>query len=403
MRRRARAIVALVAMPGAGACADRAPPRAVTVVDSAGITIVTNLPGAMEAAASWSLSPEPAFEAGGDAAGALTLFGVRDVLPLDGGGIAVANASPPHVLVLDASGKPTATLGRGGEGPGEFSSIGSVLALPGDSLLVWDPERQRMSVFGPGGRFARDVDLRDVAASSMRGRTRVLPAEGGTFVLFTVANIGPGKGVYRLEADAHLVGPSGENLGTLGPFPGDEMFSNDLGLGMVAFGAHTCAAAAAEGLAVGTADDTEIRFYALAGRLERIVRWPDVDRRVTPEMVSEWTEAMLSMVPEAARAQSRDMIERIPRAERVPPYADIIAADSGRIWVGEHPGELAVRGFARPPERRWLVFDAGGALEATVRTPEGFQPYAVRDARVYGVFRDEMDVESVRAYEVLRR
>jgi len=399
---RARVLLPLIAWAGLSACTDRDLPRAVTFADSSGVTIVTNLPSAMEASVSWSLSTEPAVEVGTDAGGDLTLFGVRDVVPLDDGGVAVANGSPPRVLLIDEDGTLLATLGREGEGPGEFSSIGSVLVLPGDSVVVWDPERQRISVFTTDGVYVRGASLRDLAAPSVEGRTRLLSTAGGTFVLFTVANIGPGKGVYRLEADAHLVGPAGEDLGRLGPFPGDEMFSNDLGLGMVAFGAHTCAATTPDHLVVGTADAPEIRLYAFSGELERIVRWPDTDRSVTPEMVAAWTDAMLSFVPEAAQAESRKMIERIPRAERVPPYADILIADSGRIWAGEHPGELAVRGFSRPPERRWLVFDAGGALVATVRTPEGFQAYAVRGAKVFGVFRDELEVESVRAYEIVR-
>jgi hypothetical protein len=397
-----RALLPLIAGVVWSACADGGIPSAVTYADSAGVTIVTNLPGALEASVPWSLSAQPVVAIGAGPGGDVTLFGVRDVVPLDGGRIAVANGSPPHVLVIDEDGTLLATLGREGEGPGEFSGIGSVLVLPGDSVVVWDPEQQRMSVFTMAGAYARGASLRDLAAPSVQGWTRLLPTAGGRFVLFTVANIGAGQGTYRLEADALLLGPAGESLGRLGPFPGDEMFSNDLGLGMVAFGAHTCAATTQDRLVVGTADAAEVRLYALSGDLERIVRWPDADRSVTPEMVAEWTEAMLSVVPEAARAESRRMIERIPRAERVPPYSDILIADSGRIWAGEHPGELAVRGFSRSPERRWLVFDAGGLLVATLHTPEGFRPYAVRGGRVFGVFRDELDVESVRAYEIVR-
>jgi hypothetical protein len=50
--------------------------------------------------------------------------------------------------------------------------------------------------------------------------------------------------------------------------------------------------------------------------------------------------------------------------------------------------------------RRWLVFDGDGILAAGVDTREGFEPHAVREDRVWGVFKDELDVESVRAYEV---
>lgn len=39
---------------------------------------------------------------------------------------------------------------------------------------------------------------------------------------------------------------------------------------------------------------------------------------------------------------------------------------------------------------------------AKLETPEGFQPYAVRDGRVWGVFRDELEVESVRAHGIVK-
>jgi hypothetical protein len=54
----------------------------------------------------------------------------------------------------------------------------------------------------------------------------------------------------------------------------------------------------------------------------------------------------------------------------------------------------------RVPERRWLVFDGEGVLVAMVDTPDGFQPHAVVADRVWGVFRDSLDVDTVRAYSL---
>jgi hypothetical protein len=38
-----------------------------------------------------------------------------------------------------------------------------------------------------------------------------------------------------------------------------------------------------------------------------------------------------------------------------------------------------------------------------VPTPEGFQPHAVREGVLWGVFQDELDIESVRAYALVKR
>ena len=86
-----------------------------------------------------------------------------------------------------------------------------------------------------------------------------------------------------------------------------------------------------------------------------------------------------------------------------------MGADTGEIWVGAYAGEFGIMAqflvgeVPRMPARRWLVFGADGALVAKLNTPEGFQPNAVHAGRVWGVFRDELYVESVRAYEVVKR
>jgi hypothetical protein len=65
-------------------------------------------------------------------------------------------------------------------------------------------------------------------------------------------------------------------------------------------------------------------------------------------------------------------------------------------------GPEALRPRRAIPGRRWLVFGPDGALTAHVSTPEGFEPYAVREGRMWGVYTDEVDVESIRAYRLKR-
>jgi hypothetical protein len=48
------------------------------------------------------------------------------------------------------------------------------------------------------------------------------------------------------------------------------------------------------------------------------------------------------------------------------------------------------------------VFDSAGVLTATLRTPAGFSPTAIRDSRIWGVFTDTLDIEAVRAYRIVR-
>jgi len=395
------------------------------VVDSAGVQVVTNPPGRIEAVEDWSLSSEPIVEIGGGANPVTPLYQVTAVHPLPDGSVVVGTDSPPRALVLRADGTIQSSLGREGEGPGEFSSVGSVVSLGDDSLAVWDPNRRRMSVFTIGGEYAREVDLGDVApqspeaAGSTRvpaGFTHLLPLPSGSLVVFVVAVWGPDNvesGVQRLAMVSHRIDAGGNRLAEYGPFVGMELHASPAaGLAPFPFGTETFGAVSGDALVVGTAETPELRFYAPDGALERIVRWEDRDRTLAGNALlldfDTWVDAQLARRGPRDEAVLREILEAIPEPERFPAYSGIISDQlSGETWVGEYPGQLGMMGLTpevRPmPSRQWLAFEADGTLIATVQVPPGFDPRALLEGRVWGVFRDELGVESVRAYEIVRR
>jgi hypothetical protein len=120
-----------------------------------------------------------------------------------------------------------------------------------------------------------------------------------------------------------------------------------------------------------------------------------------------WLDAQLGQRDPGEQALLREVLDGIPQPQLHPVYDAIIAEDSGSIWVGEYAGQLGLMGLSpevrRVPARRWLVFGSDGILAATVGTPEGFVGHAVREGRVWGVFRDELGVESVRGYRIAKR
>ncbi len=406
-------VITIVVMAG---CREESQ-RAVTVADSAGVEIITNPPVSIESAETWSLSAEPVVEIGAGTNPEVPLFRVTDVLPLESGRVAVGTDAPPRVVIFEPDGAVAATLGREGEGPGEFFSVGSVVFLPGDSLAVWDPDRRRVSVFTVDGRFARELNLRDIAPMSARGApddrttsgfTHLMASASGWLILFGegVLSSGPEPAVVRPELPAYRLSRDGEVLARFGPFPGMTTFvGGPPGALPLPLGARTHAATWDNNLVVGTAESTEFRVFAPTGALTRIVRWPERDRAVDGPFLSRWLEMV------DARPEMRGLVEAVPRAERFPAYEGLVATGGGEILVGAYPGPLGIwplrradhgpevlRPQIRIPARSWLVFDSAGAITATVRTPEGFEPYAVREGLVWGVYTDEVDVESVRAY-----
>lgn len=83
-------------------------------------------------------------------------FGRIMSLAIDSRGrLVVADDLSHDLKVFELSGEFVATIGRSGEGPGEFYSPWQVQVGPGDSLYVWDPGHAAISVFGPDYEFSR--------------------------------------------------------------------------------------------------------------------------------------------------------------------------------------------------------------------------------------------------------
>ncbi len=97
------------------------------------------------------------------------------------GRVFIADALTPAVLVLSAEGELVGSVGRSGKGPGEFESVTRVQILPGDSLLAFDRELHRVTVFSPDLDFAYTAPIalgtdafRPVDAERLRASDRML-------------------------------------------------------------------------------------------------------------------------------------------------------------------------------------------------------------------------------------
>ena len=69
-----------------------------------------------------------------------------------------------RIFVLSRGGTLMNTLGRRGDGPGEFRRIQGVRFLPPDTLLVWDGNTRRLSWLGLDGRLLSSVTVTPPAA-----------------------------------------------------------------------------------------------------------------------------------------------------------------------------------------------------------------------------------------------
>ena len=177
---RAGAAALVLAAVTLSACAGSSGPAATTVTDSAGVQVVTNQPGSIEAAQTWRLAAQPVVEIGAGASPDAPLYRVAAVVPLPGGRVAIGTQTPPQVLVFASDGTLAATLGRQGDGPGEFHGVASVVPIGADSLAVWDDRRRRMSVFTMDGSL---IWVMHLIKTRMPSELQVLHMFLATFLL----------------------------------------------------------------------------------------------------------------------------------------------------------------------------------------------------------------------------
>lgn len=108
-----------------------------------------------------------------------------------------------QILWFDKDGGYTRSLGRRGEGPGEFGSDLRVMVGAGDSIYVLDDEQARLSVLTPSGEFVRSF----VMPAQYRAVVR-LP-DGG--FLFHRRPEGPTTPIFvRVDADGRMEGTFGQ-------------------------------------------------------------------------------------------------------------------------------------------------------------------------------------------------
>lgn len=372
------------------------------VRDSAGVTIVEHPAGAVGEAPRWTAAPEPALEIGSlDGGGPRQLAEVTDAVLLSDGSVVVGHHQPPELRYFSAEGEHVWTVGGEGEGPGEFRHVSTLLRLPGDTLLVQDGRLDRLSLFGPEGRFLESFRLGGGRPGDLVGRFG-----DGTLVTRASAaytRAGPPEEGTR-TADVPLVahGPQGAPRDTLVRLPGPTWRVASMGGGgwyvlPVPFTPWPGQAVGPEVLYTGFADAWEIRRRSPGGEVRGIVR---LDRERLPVTAAARDSALRTWFERMGEGRARERLEPILREMELPdrrPAFDAMELDAdGRLWVREGGGPTGTVG------RRWIVFGGDGRVRAVATLPAGLEVHDLDGDRVVGTWTDELDVPYVGVHEIRR-
>lgn len=337
--------------------------------------------------------------------------GVSSIAVDDARNVYVLDGQAQEVLQYDELGSYVRTVARRGEGPGELALAYQLAVLPDGRLVVADANNQRVHLFGPGAGDRDEWPLRDshpygshLLWTDTAGRTWILhlamPATGWDAML---------KGVVIVR------GPDGAHLDTLpgpaGDFDPPELTASSRPRGPtgtsgfrtepVPFSpAAVWAGHPHGGIVKGISSDYRIDLD-LGDRVLRI------ERAFDP-----------IPVPPAERDHYRDSITDLmrymdpdwewngpPIPETKPVFRRLHSGKDGRIWVELSP---ELRSAADPSlgERiRFDVFEPDGTYLGAVNAPAEFRasinPVFDGD-HVWAVTRDELDVQRVVRYRIVR-
>jgi hypothetical protein len=394
-----------------GACGGEESRWAGAIKDSAGVTIIANpAEGIWTEAERWTVEEDlriGAVEA--DPEYQFGEIGIGGITTDSRGRIFVLDAQAQHIKVFSPEGEYQQTIGGRGGGPGELQNAWYVLMGPSDTLVVPDERAQRVNLYSPDGsnagsfRMPREEGLRWTFRASSSGvvaeQIRPYPWVGDPGQ--TPMDVIVVRATDGTVTDTLMEFPSGRTLSLGDPPAGRRLYYTepawDLTDDMQ--------------LLFGVNDEYRISLYSQAGQLQRTItkqheRWPVSDRDI--EVIRDYFEARWIRAGVPAEAYPR-LHSRWHYGEFFPAFHTLVSGPAGTIWA-QHalpPSEMSetevfsLNFHEEWASRDWDVFDSDGRFLGVVTLPRLFTPKLFRGDKIYGIWRDELEVQYVVRLRIL--
>jgi hypothetical protein len=378
-----------------------------TMSDSAGVVIVQN-----PAAAEWTLVEQPTIAEEldiGEVDGAPEYqFGMVAAIDVaEDGRIFVLDQQAAHVRMFDAQGTYLGTVGKPGSGPGELSEASVALLVgAGDTVYVADMMQQRIVRFAPDGTEAGSVPV--PMSEGIPVAWAVSPQH--SFVTQVRPMAMPGMASADSAAAARnrdwilARNTRGEVVDTLLDVESGATFRfSSEGMSMRLFESEPLWTLLSDGrVAHGRNDSYRIEILRDDRTVERIISKPFERAPVTESDRNAFLALLRESMQEQVPPQIIDQfLAQVKFADHYPAFARMLGGPDNTLWV-QHVrtardaevigGTFDAQDVGAP---QWDVYDAEGRLLGVLEMPPRFQPMRVIGSHIYGVQRDDLDVQHV--------
>lgn len=346
-----------------------------------------------------------------DGADEYTFGRITDVAVAADGRIYVLDGQALNVRIFAPDGAHLRTFGRSGGGPGELKQPGGMVFLADGRLLVRDPGNTRMNIYSadgealttwpiPGGFFTSAPVFTDRAG---RVYSDVIVERDSVTRQFKV-------GLMRMDAEGTVLDtirrPYADYQAPTVSAQRVSAQGSSMSMSNVPFWPQAVSTLNREGEFVGGISDRYAvdtwRADGTVLRLARDVAPAAVDPAEAQTAVERTTRSMRNL--DAAWKWNAPE----PPATK-PFFREVRVGEDGRIWV--QLSQPAVRQPPDPDARpdpnglpaldSWIepmaydIFEGDGRFVGTVALPDRFRLHTMRGDHVWGVIRDELDVQYV--------
>jgi hypothetical protein len=383
----------IAVLAASNGCDTKAPPG-LLVNDSAGIRITINRDRASSFA---QVSSTPRLSLGGENnQGPTQFFRIQNIYVDVNRRVWIADGQSRELRIFGPDGSHLVSRGGRGAGPGEFAAIRLLGGRSGDSVFVADDANGRLSVYSPEGDFVRTQQIlfddhptprlfKVFADGSVLGQVpRILMASA------TRAGqvLGDSANLVRVNPELRQWRPYGSAMGPRWIWTGR-------GQVPVPFTANAAFDVLGDYVHLVSGSTFQIRVFR-EGRLLEIYRIDRPSRGVSDADVAAYAKFTETYIPKGQQAEYLAALDNAARPQELPAFARLIVSTDSHVWAQRYQVDPSAAQW-------WDVFDVGRRLVGQVETPPNFVVTHIAADQIVGVWRDDVGVEYVRSYSLLKR